>query len=139
MKKIILSLVFLSLPLLGCSAEQGMAPSGANPAAAKESAQENVVAEYDFGKAKEGEILKHSFIFKNNTGKAMIIRDVTTSCGCTTSEVKKKELAPQEETTIDVQFDTKDFSGEVKKYIYVTTNDMDNNIFRYLIKAEVIK
>lgn len=139
MKKIILVLAFLSLPILGCSAGQGVVSPGISPGVTAKPSEENILEEYDFGKVKVGQLLKRSFVFKNNTNKLLIIRDVTTSCGCTTSEVKKKDLAPQEETDINVTFDTTGFEGEVKKYIYINTNDMDNNIFRYLIKAEITK
>ena len=35
----------------------------------------------DFGKVKQGEILKHSFILKNDSSKTLNIKDANTSCG----------------------------------------------------------
>ena len=51
---------------------------------------------WDFGQIKEGEILEHNFILKNETQKILNIKNVTTSCGCTISKVKKETLSSGE-------------------------------------------
>jgi len=45
---------------------------------------------WDFGQVKQGQVLKHEFTFMNTTGKPLNIKNVSTSCGCTTSGAKKK-------------------------------------------------
>ena len=40
---------------------------------------------WDFGTVREGEVSSHDFIFKNETGKVLNIKDTRTSCGCTGS------------------------------------------------------
>ena len=92
---------------------------------------------WDFGKVKKGEILKHGFLLKNESGKILNILSVNTSCGCAASEVQKKRLAPEESTTIGVTFKTQGYSGLTQQYIYVNTDDLDNPIIRYIIKADV--
>lgn len=94
---------------------------------------------WDFGFAKQGEVLKHTFILKNESTKALNIKQVNTSCGCTISEVKKKTLLPQASTEIAVEFKTKGYSGPVKQHIYVTTDSLDNPIIKFIIKADVVK
>ena len=94
---------------------------------------------WDFGQAKEGVVLKHSFIFKNESKKVVNIKDVNTSCGCTASEVKKKTLLPGEEAQIEVSFKSQGYSGAVQQFVYVNTDNLDNPIVKYIIKAEVIK
>jgi len=95
---------------------------------------------WDFGQVKEGEVLKHNFRLKNESKDILKIKDVHTSCGCTVSEVKKKTLLADEETLIEVQFDSKGYSGPIEQYIYVHTDNLDNNpIIGYIIKAEVVK
>lgn len=103
--------------------------------------QENIKDPYtwDSGQVKQGEVLKHTFVLKNKSLKTINIEQVNTSCGCTTSEVKKTNLKPQESTEIEVKFDTKNYSGEVKQFIYIHTDDLDNPIIRFTIKAEVVK
>ena len=101
--------------------------------------EQNDNSTWDFGKVKEGVVLKHEFALKNDTGKTLIIKSVSTSCGCTVSQVKKKILKPQESTSIEVSFDSKGYSGAVKQFIYVNTDDIDKPVIRFIIKAEVIK
>jgi len=93
---------------------------------------------WDFGQVKEGQVLKHAFILKNESAKTLKIKDVNSSCGCTVSEAKKMVLAPQESTTIEVKFDSKGYSGITKQYIYVHTDDLDNPLIRFIIIAQVL-
>lgn len=94
---------------------------------------------WDFGQVKEGGILKHNFILRNKSDEILNIKDVTTSCGCTVSKVKKKILSPNESTVIEVRFNSKGYSGAVQQYIYVYTDSVDNPVIRFIMKAEVIK
>jgi metal-sulfur cluster biosynthetic enzyme len=95
---------------------------------------------FDFGKVKQGEVLKHTFSLKNDSTKNVLnIKNVHTSCGCTASEVKKKILRPQEETSIEVEFNTKGYLGQVKQYIYVHTDNKEQPVLRLTIKAEIGK
>jgi hypothetical protein len=94
---------------------------------------------WDFGQVKAGEVLKHSFIFKNNTPRILNIKNVRTSCGCTISRVEKKRLKPKESTVIEVEFNTKGYSGAVQQHIYVQTDDPDKPMTRFLIKAQAVK
>lgn len=104
-------------------------------------AKEQVDEKYtwDFGKAKEGDILAHTFTLKNEYSKVLNIKNVTSTCGCTTSVVKKTTLTPGETTDIEVKFNTKGYSGLTQKYIYVNTDDLDNPMIRLIIKADVVK
>ncbi|MFA6349880.1 MAG: DUF1573 domain-containing protein [Candidatus Omnitrophota bacterium] len=92
---------------------------------------------WDFGRVKEGDIVKHEFILKNESARKIAVQDVNTSCGCTASKIKDKELAPGASTTIEVQFNSKGYSGEVKQYVYVHMDSLDKPIIRFIIKAQV--
>jgi len=94
---------------------------------------------WDFGRVKEGEILKHDFILKNEYKNILNIKDINTSCSCTVSSIKKKTLLPGESTLIEVKFNTKGYSGPTQQFIYVNTDSLDNPILRFIIKAEVVK
>lgn len=97
---------------------------------------------WDFGKVKEGVVLKHDFLLKNSSDKIMNIKEVHTSCGCTTSEVKNRRILPGEETEIEVKFNTKGYSGPVRQFVYVhTVTEGDNNleIKQFIVKADVVK
>lgn len=130
--------LFLSCLLNGCYSQNEKAPAVGEK---KEAADTDTVDPYlwDFGKIKQGEIVKHTFILKNNGTKAFSISQVNTSCGCTASEAKKKKLNPAESTEIQVSFNSKGYLGPIKQFIYVNTDDIDNPVFKFTIQASVIK
>jgi len=130
---LVLMLALFFLPQNGCSA-----------AGVKKSASENVLANstqmsWDFGQIRPGEIVKHEFVLKNDTDRVMNVKDLTTSCGCTVSSIKKKILKPQEEVVLDVQFDSTGYAGEVQQHVYVSTDSLKDPVFRFTIKANVVK
>ena len=95
--------------------------------------------EWDFGQVKQGTILKHNFILKNQTNDILEINNIHTSCGCTASEADKKSLMPQESTVIKVTFNSKGYSGPVTQFVYVNTDNADMAIIKFIIKAQVVK
>lgn len=101
--------------------------------------QSNDPYTWDFGKVQEGRVFKHTFVLKNESSKTLKIKEVHTSCGCTTSGVKSKVLKPHGSTTLEVKFNSKKYSGLVTQYIYVNTDDVEKPIIKYIIKAEVAK
>lgn len=94
---------------------------------------------WDFGTVKEGEILTYIFILKNGSASVLTIKDVNTSCGCTASQVEKKVLSPGESTPLEVKLDTKGYSGSIQQFVYVYTDNLDNPIIKFTIKANVVK
>lgn len=94
---------------------------------------------WDFGQVKEGEVYKHTFIFQNESAKPLNIKSINTSCGCTASEAKKKNLLPGESTEIEVKFNSKGYSGPIQQFVYVNTDDVDNPVIKLIIKADVVK
>ena len=94
---------------------------------------------WDFSRVEEGKSVKHTFTLKNDTDKTLAIKGVDTSCGCTASKINKRTLKPKESLEIEVSFNSKGYSGEVKQFVYVNTDDIDNPVIRLIIKAEVVK
>lgn len=79
---------------------------------------------FDFGTVTEGDIVRHTFKFRNDgAGKAKIVK-TETSCGCTTASGALKEYAPGEVGEMEVVVDTKGKKGIVIKTVTVT---MENN------------
>lgn len=77
---------------------------------------------YDFGKAKEGDIVEKSFAFKNTGESPLIISNITASCGCTTPEWPKEPIAPGAESNIMVRFNTTGKPGQQNKTVTITAN-----------------
>ena len=131
MMRVLLILLFLSFPLQGCYSQNQ-----------EEITSQAEIADpysWDFGQVKESEVLKHAFVLKNESKETLTIKDVNTSCGCTASKVEKKIILPGENTEIEVQFNTKGYSGLTQQYVYVHTDSLDKSIIRFIIKADVIK
>jgi hypothetical protein len=95
--------------------------------------------EWDFGQVKQGEVLKHDFLLKNDTVDVLKINSINTSCGCTASQADKQEILPGESATINVTFNSHGYLGEVKQFVYVNTDNADLSIVRFIIKAQVVK
>lgn len=95
--------------------------------------------EWDFGQVKQGSIVKHNFIFKNESNDVLGINSIHTSCGCTVSDSDKKSLLPQSSTTITVSFNSQGYLGAVQQFVYVNTDSADLSIVKFTIKAFVVK
>ncbi len=121
----------------GCFAQ--MQVSAQIPLQNKSEEQTNEKYTWDFGRSNAGDVLKHTFTLKNESKKTLNIKNVTTSCGCTTSQITKTTLKLGESTDIEVKFNSKGYFGPVQKFIYVNTDDVDNPVIRLIIKADVVK
>lgn len=135
MMRVLLILLFLSFPLSGCYSQNQKEITSQ----ATEQTKTADPYSWDFGQIKEGEILRHVFVLKNEFEKTLSIKEVNTSCGCTGSKVEKKILLPGESTEIEVQFNTRGYSGLTQQYVYVHTDSLDKPIIKFIIKAEIIK
>lgn len=79
---------------------------------------------YVFGAIPEGNIVEHSFRFRNEGEFPLIINNVTASCGCTIPEWPRDPIAPNEESSILVRFNSKGKQGPQVKTITVYANTM---------------
>ncbi len=78
--------------------------------------------EHDFGKVTKGEKVAYIFTFVNKGTSDLILKSVTTSCGCTVPKYDSKPIAPGEEGTLEVVFDTSGRNGKQTKTITVKSN-----------------
>ncbi len=93
---------------------------------------------WDFGKAQAGQKLEHVFDILNDTGVSMQIREVTVSCGCTASEVSKKDLAPGESSQVKVILDTAGYKGFIEQFVYVNTDSALKPVVKLTVKVEIL-
>ncbi|MDG1913189.1 MAG: DUF1573 domain-containing protein [Crocinitomix sp.] len=77
---------------------------------------------HDFGYAKKGDTLTHTFTFRNTGEQKLIIEDVELECGCLSYELDKTELEPGEVGTIILTVDTKTLSGLSVRKLIVKAN-----------------
>src|SRR5687768_4543645 len=103
-----------------------------------EAASELTVKEatYDFGKIPQGKPVYHLFTVINSSTKPIKLSNVQASCGCTTPEWSREEIAPGANSTIKVGFNAMT-EGAFEKFITILYND--NQSQQISIKGEVWK
>jgi hypothetical protein len=92
--------------------------------------------EYDFGKIPQGKPVTHIFAFTNTGSTPLKLDNVQASCGCTTPEWSKDEVAPGATAKITVGYNAA-ADGPFTKYITITYNGTQNK--QVTIKGEVWK
>lgn len=92
---------------------------------------------FNFGDAEEGTLLTHTFIIANEGKKTLKIENVYPSCGCTTTDINKKELLPNERTELKIHVNTKGFAGPIKKNVTVMSNDKKKSVIGLLLSANI--
>ncbi|MFZ4260655.1 DUF1573 domain-containing protein [Sphingobacterium sp. HJSM2_6] len=93
-------------------------------------------SEFDFGKVKEGEVVKHVFTFENTGNHPIIISQVSASCGCTTPSYSTTPVLPGKSGEISVEFNTEGQTGQQQKIITVASN-AESNIVTVQLKGQV--
>lgn len=78
---------------------------------------------FNFGEIKQKESVEHSFVFKNSGKSDLIIRKVSSSCGCTAVSPKEKVIKPGQSSSIKAIFSSGTRVGRQNKSITVITND----------------
>lgn len=131
MKKLLL-LCSILVAFASCSKKENT-PSDGNAAISKITFEET---EYNFGKIRQGDVVPHTFVFKNDGENDLIISNASASCGCTIPEWPKEPIKPGKTGEIKVQFNSTGKSGIQNKVIAITANT-DPNITNVTLKGEV--
>ena len=101
------------------------------------------ILEYDFGKIKKVDgVVSKKFTLSNSGREKLVIGDITTSCGCTTAKVDKKEAESGEKIIIEVKFDPnfhEEPKGRFSRSIFIPTNDPVNNEIELKIFMEILE
>ena len=92
---------------------------------------------WDFGRITVSAPVSHEFALVNNGKAALTITGNTNSCECTESQVSRKVIPPGESATVSVTFKPAGYTGPVDQFVYVTTDDPENPVYRFSIKADV--
>ncbi len=92
---------------------------------------------YDFGKIEEGEKVAFSFRLKNTGSTPLVISNASASCGCTVPKKPEDPIAPGENATIDIVFNSEGKIGLQNKTVTITANTVPNTKILYL-RGEVV-
>lgn len=122
MKKLILIIIVISLAAFSLTAQSKM------------TFKETTI---DFGEVDSDASVDVNFEFENTGTDMLIIKNISTSCGCTAATLEKKEYKPGEKGNIPVKFNARGMEGKISKYVTVTTNDQENIYARLQITGKV--
>jgi hypothetical protein len=113
----------LSVSGLGQIASSPVSRIGVNAAETAGPRIEFASPVFDFGRVKQGEVVRLDFAFKNSGRAAVEISDVQPGCGCTTALQWDRRVEPGQTGVISLQFNSAGFSSTVHKSATVTCND----------------
>jgi rhodanese-related sulfurtransferase len=82
---------------------------------------------YDLGIIRQADgVVETSFVVRNISDDTISVSDITTSCGCTTAEIKDKTFPPGQERKLTVFFDPnfhKEPEGKFSRTVFLQTSD----------------
>ncbi|MEZ0607011.1 DUF1573 domain-containing protein [Fibrella sp. WM1] len=94
---------------------------------------------HDFGTITEGDTVEHTYKFVNKGELPLVINNITASCGCTTPDWPRTPVAPGEESSIRVRFNSRGKQGEQRKTVTVYANTepaMTDIAFKVLVNPK---
>ncbi|RQO31072.1 hypothetical protein DBR32_10225 [Taibaiella sp. KBW10] len=83
---------------------------------------------FNFGTIKDGDVVEHTYKFKNTGANPLIIDDVIATCGCTIPSYTKTPVPPGQNGEIKISFNSKGKAGNVDKAITVISNAEQDRI-----------
>ena len=92
----------------------------------------------DFGEVESGKVVDINFEFENTGDTVLLIKNISTSCGCAAAKLEKKEYQPGEKGIIPVKFNSRGYNSRVTKAITIATNDKENPYSRIKITGKVV-
>src|SRR3972149_11109272 len=92
---------------------------------------------HDFERVLQGKTVEYTFTFENRGTDDLLIKEVTTSCGCTAALVSANVIKPGETGQIKVSYDSQGRAGKVSRTISVVSNDPVESIKELTITAMV--
>ncbi len=96
-------------------------------------------ANIDLGKIYRGTTAERKVTIKNVGTKTLELGKVEASCGCTGTLLSSDHLQPGETGTLLIKFNSKNFTGPVRKTVTVNSNAADSPRTRITFTASVIE
>jgi hypothetical protein len=135
MKKVLLSFAFAAFVAGGAMAQE---QPKAKVAAPREQAVNGPAlafeeSEFNFGDISQGDVVEHTFKFKNSGTQPLVIERVDVTCGCTTPAWSKEPVMPGKYGFVTAKFDSSGKLGQQKKAITVHSNAADGAKYVYIV------
>lgn len=78
------------------------------------------------GSIHRGEIIERTLRVLNKGTDTLEVSSVTASCGCTAAMISSPRLAPGQGGTLNITFNSKNFTGDIRKTVTLHSNCDDN-------------
>ncbi len=89
----------------------------------------------DLGEIYNGEVVQARISLKSAGKSPLKIIRISTSCGCTTVKQPQGDIAPGKTDAVEVDFNSSGFRGKSVKYVYIETNDPENQYVSVTLSA----
>ena len=133
MKKALL--LALSLSVMGFTAQAQTAavkPANAQTKVAGPQIQFEEM-KYDFGSIKTGDVVEHTFKFKNVGTQPLVISNIGVSCGCTTPDWTREPVMSGKSGTVTAKFNSAGKMGMQNKVLTIESNSAAGNAMVSLV------
>ncbi len=94
--------------------------------------------EYGFGEASASDTIEHTFTLRNTGTDTIRIRGVRTTCGCSTTDMTQRELAPGETSALTARIALRGRMGAQRFVLWVRSDDAVNPLLMLLIHGSVL-
>jgi hypothetical protein len=90
----------------------------------------------NIGSLRSGEVVQYDARLRNTGTEPLVIKDISTSCGCTSVEYDKQPIAPGAEGAFSLRFDSRGMWGVQMKLIEIRTSAAQRP-YQVMVRAEV--
>ncbi len=97
------------------------------------------VKRHDFGQVRQGEVVTAEIAMRNTGKKDLKIEAVSTSCGCTSAQVRPEVIPPGSGGKLIIRYDSGAHpdKGHVQRHIYIASNDPNEGEVEVIVTADV--
>ncbi|MDR2894479.1 MAG: DUF1573 domain-containing protein [Alistipes sp.] len=90
----------------------------------------------DIGRLRSGEVIRYDARLRNVGTEPLVVRNITTSCGCTSVEYTREPIAPGASGEFSFSFDSRGMWGTQLKLIEIATSASPLP-YKVMVRAEV--
>lgn len=93
---------------------------------------------FDFGNVRAEKTLQKELVLRNFGDAFLVIKKVSTTCGCTVAGAYLKRVAPGASTTLRIAFTTPAAAGRTEQTVTLETNDPERPKVDVKVAATVV-
>ncbi len=93
----------------------------------------------ELGVIEGDDVVPYSIRIRNDGDETLIIESVNTTCGCTVATLADSLIQPGESVEVSGTYDSRKMTGEIRKTIFLRSNDDSRKRAVLMIKAFVVR